>query len=262
MELISLSSGSRGNSFYANINGVNILVDVGLSMKKINEKLLINVGIDLDDIDLILITHRHGDHIQSLHTIVKSYPHISILSHKSVFEEYTEHKKTYIPKRIEIDNVYKGSKIDIKAIKLNHDVACYGYVMTDKSNGETFCFMADNGGVSFKDYDMFKGFTYYAIESNHDETLEINHPTRELLTKRRSLGWYGHTSNINAIKFVLEIVTNNTKGIIFHHLSEECNSEELARETHLNYIRIFGEIRNTNHIQFTYARQNESVRLV
>jgi phosphoribosyl 1,2-cyclic phosphodiesterase len=263
MELISLSSGSKGNSFYANINGVSFLIDVGLSMKKLNEKLFISAGISLDDIDIIVITHRHYDHIQSLHTIVKSYPNIKVLSHKSVFDEYLEHYKHYIKpdRKIIIDKVFEGKNVKVKAFELNHDVSCFGYIFTDKSNGETFCFFADNGGISYKHYDDYKGFTYYAIESNHDLTLEVNNPNRELLTKRRSLSYKGHTHNYNAIELVSNIVTPNTKGVIFHHLSEDCNNEELARLTHENYLRIWGKILETRHIKFVYARQNEVVIL-
>lgn len=264
MQLVSLASGSRGNCFYANINGVNILIDVGLSMKKINENLIMNVGIDLEDINLIIITHRHDDHIQSLHTIINKYEHIKVLAPNIVFEEYLEHKKKHIPqdRRIIIDDRYKGNNINIKTIALNHDVSCYGYLFTDKSNGETFCFLADNGGLSYKKYDDIKGCTYYAIESNHDLTLEINHPNRELLTKRRSLSYYGHNNNVDAIKTLLGVMSEDTKGVIFHHLSEDCNSEELASETHENWIRIFGEVRNTNNIKRVYARQHEAVWLV
>lgn len=262
MEIVSLSSGSKGNSMYAHINGVNILIDVGLSMKKINELLLINIGIDLEDINVILITHSHTDHVQSLHTIARIHKHISIISTKDVWEDYTENKKKYIDNRKVIEKTINGNDITISTFKLNHDVPCYGYHIEDKSNGEVFTFVADNGGIPYKYWEDFKGSTYYAIESNHDETLEINNPNRELLTKRRSLGFYGHTSNKNAMDFASAIITPSTRGIIFHHLSEDCNSEGLAKETHMNLIRIWGNVRKFYDVEIKYARQHEAVKLV
>ena len=264
MELISLSSGSKGNCFYANINGVSFLIDVGLSMKKINEKLEIATGYDLENIDIIVITHRHDDHVKSLHTILNKYEHIKVLSHESVFNEYLEHFKHYIhpSRKIVIDKVFEGKNVKVKAYELNHDVSCYGYLFIDKSNNETFMFFADNGGISYKKYDDFKGFTYYAIESNHDKTLEVNHPTRALLTKRRSLSYKGHNDNYSAIELAVNVITSNTKGIIFHHLSEDCNSVELASETHNNYRHIWGEVLDTRHVNMVYATQHDIVVLV
>ncbi len=264
MEIVSLSSGSKGNSLYAHVNGVNILVDVGISMKKINQLLLINVGIDLDDIDLILITHRHSDHVQSLHTIVKKYPKIKVISHKDVWEDYLEFTKKYIDKssRINIDKKIEGEKVTIKTFKLNHDVPCYGYHIIDNNNKERLTFIADNGGIKFSDWDNFKNSEYYVVESNHDITMEINNQERELLTKRRSLSFWGHTDNKSAMDFVMYIVSPNTKGVLFHHLSQDCNSEELAKMTHMNLIRIWGNVRKFQGVDIKYARQDEVVRLV
>ena len=60
MRVYSLSSGSKANATLVHSKGMNILIDVGLSMKRINEKLLMSEGIDLDDISLVLITHSHS----------------------------------------------------------------------------------------------------------------------------------------------------------------------------------------------------------
>ena len=264
MNIVSLASGSKGNSMYVGANGVNILIDVGTSMKKINLRLMQYVGIEVSDIDIILITHAHIDHVQSLHTILNKNEHIKVISHKDVFQGYLEKHKKHIStsQKVYIDNVIKGNQVDIKAHKLNHDEPCYGYSIHDKSSLESFLFIADNGGIPFKDWEKYKGFTYYAIESNHDLTLEINHPNRELLTKRRSLSYYGHTDNKTAMDFAMQVVTQNTKGIIFHHLSEDCNSLELISETHNNLIQIWGNVRLFKDIKIVYAEQEKGVVLV
>ena len=266
MEIVSLGSGSKGNSMYVGFSNVNILVDVGLSMKKVNWHLLTEVGIDLEDIDSIFITHAHGDHVRSLHTIVKQYPHIKVVMPEEVYEEYTTHMKKYIPKESRVSISFfkpiEGKHLRVEAFEVNHDTKAFAYKFTDLDNGEKYMHLADNGGIkSKKMVDRFIGCTYYAIESNYDRNTELFHPTRPDLTKRRTLGYYGHTENGDAIEFANRVVTTETKGIIFHHLSEECNTEDLAMATHLGILTVFGNKTKFKNIRMVYAKQDEPVRL-
>lgn len=264
MDVVSLSSGSKGNSTYLRINETDMLIDVGPSMKQINNRLLMSVGIDLEDIKLIFITHEHSDHIRSIPTINKKYPHIKFVIHKDSINEIIKRLKYSIPNdnKIIIDNELIGDSFTVKVTSLNHDVPCFGYKFINNYYNESYGHIADNGGIPYKKWDWWKGLTYYSVESNHDRTMQLLDTKRDGKLKRRVLGYYGHTNNYDAIKMLVEIVNYNTNGVIFTHLSEDCNSEEVAREVHDTYLTVFGERTKFKDIKLLYARQNEPVELI
>jgi phosphoribosyl 1,2-cyclic phosphodiesterase len=264
MEVVSLGSGSKGNSTYVNMNGGHVLVDVGLSMKKINESLLIECGIDLEDISMIFITHEHSDHIQSLPSIYKNYPHIKIATTDKVFEGILKRNKLLIDedRKVQLaENVLlKGKKYSVKPIRINHDVPTYAFLFNDGE--ERLCFIADNGGITKNTLiEEFTGHDYYVLESNHDLTMQIFSERHEGL-KRRVLNYYGHTHNAYAIEFVMRVIRNNTKAVMFNHLSQECNTLELCQTTHEELIKIWGRKTDFNQIRLVYATQNDVVRLI
>lgn len=266
MQIVSLGSGSKGNSTYVEINGKHILIDVGLSMKRINEHLLTEAGIDLDDIDLVLITHEHSDHINAVKTIYNTYSHIKFGTTKEVFEGVLQRTKVSIdPERKVIMNDGKwlrGNAFDVKPIRINHDVPTYAFIFKDKVSGESLAFIADNGGIVKNNLiQIFTGHDYYVLESNHDLTMQIFSERHEGL-KRRVLNYYGHTHNAYAMEFIMRVVRNNTQGVMFNHLSQECNSEDLCRRTHNELLKIWGNLTKFKTINIVYARQNEIVRLL
>ena len=264
MEVVSLGSGSKGNSTYVNMNGVHILVDVGLSMKRINEGLLIECGIDLDDISMIFISHEHSDHIQSIPSIYKKYPHIKIATTDKVFEGMLKRNKLHIDKDRKVvlteNTSLKGRKFSVRPIRINHDVPTYAFLFNDGQ--ERLCFIADNGGIVKNTLiEMFTGYDYYVLESNHDLTKQIFSQRHEGL-KRRVLNYYGHTHNAYAIEFIMRVVRNNTKAVMFNHLSQECNDLELCQNTHSELIKIWGRVTDFKNINLVYATQNDIVRMI
>ena len=264
MEVVSLGSGSKGNSTYVNLNGVHILIDAGLSMKKINEGLLIECGIDLEDISTIFISHEHSDHIQSIPTIYRTYPHIKFATTEAVFDGMIKRNKLHIEdeRRVQLAENFqlKGNKFTVRPVRINHDVPTYAFLFNDKK--EKLCFIADNGGIVKGNLiELFTGFDYYVLESNHDLTMQIFSKRHEGL-KRRVLNYYGHTHNAYAIEFIMRVVRNNTKAVMFNHLSQECNTLELCQNTHSELIKIWGRVKDFNSINLVYATQNDIVRMI
>ena len=263
MKIISLGSGSKGNCMYVGLDGLNLLFDVGLSMKGINEKLIMSIGIDLEEIDLILITHQHSDHIKSYGAIGRKYPHITFILPKEIKEDIFKITAFIPAKLITVEGVRKGRVANITPFRLNHDVPCYGYVIQDNITKETYAHIADNGGVVNKDkVELLTGHTYYGIESNHDKNMQILDETRHEGLKRRVLGYYGHTDNATAMEFAMRVATPNTKGIMFHHISEDCNDIELAQNIHQELIKIWGKVTLFKNITIKYATQDDWVELV
>ena len=265
MQIVNLVSGSRGNSTLVITNKYNILIDVGISMKAINEKLLISEGLDLEDVSFILLTHSsHIDHCKSIATILRKYKHITIITDENVFIETQATLKQQLPSErfLFIKGLSEGNNVNVESFPVNHDKETVGYIVTEKDTNETYMHIPDNGGIMDKHFiETHKNHTYYSIESNHDLTLQINDTTRHEGLKRRVLGYYGHSSNDKAMELAFKLIGENTKAIQFHHLSEHCNSEELAQLTHRNLIKIWGKVTEFKNIRISYARQNDIVEL-
>ena len=263
MEIFSLASGSKGNVTLVQTNRSNVLIDVGLSMKKINERLLMASGIGLDDVDTILITHSHGDHIQSLKTIYNKYKHITFYCSQVTFNEIEEKFKVSFDKeRFNFDDTIVTSTLEIDTFELQHDKDCRGYVVSDYE--ESLCFIADNGMFPYKLKDLpmsYVPYTYYMIESNYDKFTQYLDTKRDTRLKRRVLSSKGHSDNFNAVEKLIELLelSNNDicKCVMFTHLSEDCNNKDVARESHNAYIEVWGKKTITKNIRIKYAKQNE-----
>lgn len=273
MRIVSLSSGSKGNCTYIETNKYQILIDVGLSMKQINERLLIAGGIDLEDIDFILITHSHSDHIKSLGSIGRKYKDIIFLMDSTLLKEEIIQDNIYDNVQV-VNGELVGNDLIFNNFELDHDTYCIGWTIKEIDTNESLCFIADNGMYPYKVRDieaLHKPFTYYMIESNYDEFSQYIDTTRNELLKRRVLSPNGHSSNFNAIEKLVRIIEQGygkkepkdtykgIKGVMFTHLSEHCNSEELARKSHRAYIEVWGKIKVFHNVTFKYARQDEIV---
>ena len=277
MNAYTLFSGSRGNSALIVSKGINILIDVGTSLKKIEEKLLMSEGLGMEDINLILITHSHSDHIHSLYTIYNKYPHINILMDDALYLEVCEALSTKYKKQITLDKdritfvngALKGKKLLIENFPVLHDRHCLAWsikeVIDDK---QSLLFIPDNGSWAgwFKEIELIKfPYTYYFIESNYDETMQYLDNTRRTDVRRRALYSRGHSSNKDAMdKAVLFLETSNNencKAIIFHHLSEECNTVDLARSFHEGYMDVWGKNTLFKGVKFYYATQDDILRI-
>ena len=179
-----------------------------------------------------------------------------------MYDECNEfHKITFNKDRFIISTVEtKGNSLTITPFPLNHDKECQGYMVYD--GNETYVHIADNGKLYDKHIlDLIYNKNYYSIESNHDLTLQINDTKRHEGLKRRVLGYYGHTSNHDAMELTFKLIGDQTKSILYNHLSDECNSEDLCRTTHDNLIGIWGKRTEFKNIKIQYARQNEIIKL-
>ena len=145
----------------------------------------------------------------------------------------------------------------LTAFKLHHDKECVGYMINDYSS--TYVHFADNGGIIDKDlFSVLNNKEYYSIESNYDVELTY-FADRSPILKKRCLGYYGHSSNLQAIENTVRLIGENTKCVMFNHLSEETNSEALATKWHMKHLEIWNKLDVTKNIKFSYAKQNELV---
>lgn len=245
-----LSSGSKGNCTYIETTNHKILIDIGTSSLYI-EKSLKEIGVNPSDIDIVLITHSHIDHIKGLRVFNKKYKPQVFISDKILKEANLERMD------FKIINNLNELDITIKSIPLSHDVKdIKGYVIED--NNSSMVYITDTGYISEKNFDLISNKKVYVFESNHDVEKLMNNERYPHHTKIRILSDKGHLSNVDSSYYLSKLVGDDTKYIVLAHLSEQNNTEQLALDT-LKQTLKKKEIKNKKVI---VARQNELTELI
>lgn len=243
MIIKQLASGSKGNVTLVVTKKHNILIDAGLPLKKINERL--EKG--LPSIDMILITHTHDDHIKGLKSYIKEYnPKI-----------YTKTKE--LVKKIDYENIiyddFEEDNLSIKFFPLSHDTPCSGIII--KEDDKELVYITDTGYINNKTLEKLINKDIYIMESNHDVE-KLRNGKYPFFLQQRILGDRGHLSNETASKYLLKLVGDNTKTIVLAHLSEENNTEDLALSTINN---IFNK-ENKKISKLYIAKQDEALEKI
>ncbi len=221
MRIVVLGSSSSGNSTYVEFNDKKFLIDVGLGFNDIKDKLY-DLGVSADEIDFIIITHAHNDHVRSLHSFSRVYNTKIYIGHET-FLEYQ--KKDYIKNYEFIDELNIIEGIKLHKIPISHDKKGFGFVFENEE--KSLAYMTDTGMIHSKFHELLKNRTIYLLESNHDVEMEMNGHKDEM-TKIRNIGDMGHLSNEECAMYLNHFIGPNTKVIILMHISEHDNTYELA----------------------------------
>lgn len=229
MKIAVLGSSSSGNSTYVEIGDVKFLIDVGLGFNYIKDKLY-DLGVHADDINFIIITHAHIDHVKSLHSFSRVY-NTKIYISKDTFNEYQ--KKELLHNYEFVDDIEDIMGIKVTKIPISHDRSGYGFVF--EYNDISLCYMTDTGYIHSKYHEILKNKTIYLLESNHDVEMEMN-GKKDQMTKIRNTGDMGHLSNEQCAMYLSRFVGDNTKFIMLMHVSEHDNTYELAYSVNRNSI--------------------------
>ena len=252
MKACVLASGSEGNVTYIETENHKILLDIGMTVKYITEKLS-ELSINPEDIDHVFITHVHDDHVKALKQFIKKYKPTICVSPLILAE--LEVLKDYEDILIYDDAVYLDDvKIDI--IKTSHDTTdSRGFII--ESKGKSVVYLTDTGFINQKHFPKLQNKNIYLFESNHDIEMLLNGPYPKWL-KDRVMGPYGHLSNKDSSIYLAKNIGENTQKIVLMHLSHKNNTEEVALST-------IKEIFEEYDIQFndiTCARQKEKSELI
>ncbi len=225
MKVCVLASGSKGNATYIASPTTSLLIDLGPSCAYV-EKQLQEIDVDPNQIEGILITHTHVDHIGGLRVFIKKYNPIIYLT-KKMYEELSTMLLISNYQLIESD--FMLHDIAIKIIKTSHDVAdSNGYIL--EHNGKSVVYITDTGYINYKNHKRLQNKSLYIMESNHDVEMLMNgkYPYH---VKQRILGDRGHLSNQDSAYYLSHFIGNETKYIVLAHLSEDNNTRELALST-------------------------------
>lgn len=232
MELCSIASGSGGNCILVGADNCHLMIDAGISGKKI-EQGLNSLGHKTSEMQGILVTHEHLDHISGLGVIARRYglpiyttegTWQAILNTKSVGK--IEESLFY---RIVPDEKFWIGELEIEPIRISHDAADpVAYIVR---NGEKSAGVITDLGM-YDDYiiEKIKGIQVLLLEANHDVNMLQLGPYPYAL-KQRILGDRGHLSNELSGQLLGKILHDNFKAVVLGHLSKENNYAELAYET-------------------------------
>lgn len=232
MQLCSIASGSSGNCIYIGDDDTHILIDAGISGKRIEEGLN-SIGLKTSEMDAIFVTHEHSDHIQGLGVLARRYG-IGIYSTPGTIEAIKSN--SYLGKIdpnllhvISPDVDFSIEKLRIHPIRVSHDAAePVAYRVTN--GNRSVAVMTDLGYYDDYIVSNLKGLDALVLESNHDIRMLETGPYPYPL-KQRILGNRGHLSNENAGRLLCEVIHDDLSCIMLGHLSAENNMEELAFET-------------------------------
>ena len=229
MTVYTLASSSSGNCTIVSHGNTHILIDAGISLRRIRDGLS-HTGLTPDDLSGIFITHEHSDHINGIKMLVKY--------HKvPVFSSYAACNGIYsaIPEVepfincFEIGMEFEFGDITACGFRTPHDAAgSVGYRLT--AGGHTMVYVTDLGCVTEEVKNATLGAELAIIEANHDRTMLENGSYPGYL-KRRVLSEYGHLSNCDSGKFATALAASGARYIQLSHLSRENNTPELAWET-------------------------------
>ncbi len=237
-----LASGSSGNAYLVRGDEGLILIDAGISCKKLCEYLEA-LGCGIKDIDATCITHEHTDHIKSLAAICKKHGRMSLLLSKGT-DEYLENIAG-VESRILMDAencLQKVKDLQLQCFSLSHDAAePIGFSVIKE--GRKISFVTDTGIITNHIFDSIKDSDTLVIEANYEEGI-LNMSTRYPYSVIRRIGGsFGHLSNKDAAKTILEVIRyRKTQGVLkpikiyLAHISRNHNTQVQAYMTVKNYL--------------------------
>lgn len=226
MRFCSLSSSSYANCVVVQDNNTCILVDCGLRKRDI-KPFLGQAGISPGDLDAVLLTHCHIDHIYGLNYLLEEKD-LPVYSTAGVIQQLA---RSYCLKRTPRFNILKIpleekiNTLSLLPLALSHDVETIGFLITDGS--ERLGFLTDTGFVPENCVKTFQAIDYLYIESNHD--LEMyRYSSKPAHVIRRNLGPTGHLSNDQCGLALKLMGLDRCKLVVLSHLSEDDNEPRRA----------------------------------
>ena len=227
-----LGSGSKGNCIFVGSSTTKILIDAGLSFKQIKERLE-SININIEEIDAVVITHEHSDHIRGVEVLSKQL-NIPILANSDTAKAMCD-VMDIIPKFkiFSTGETFEFGDIVFHPFSIQHDTVD-PIALTVQIDDIKIGICTDLGFATSLVKTHLKGCHYLYIESNHEPSM-VHASSRPQVYKQRVLGRQGHLSNQSCAELLKEIYHKNLKRIYLAHLSEECNHPQVA----LNHSREF-----------------------
>jgi phosphoribosyl 1,2-cyclic phosphodiesterase len=219
-----LASGSKGNAIFVDTGSSKILVDAGLSASEILNRLAA-VGVEGSELDAVLISHEHADHIRGAGALCRKLKIPLLLSFPTRREIGISLKSIEI---VEFESGYPFTFRDtlIDPFPITHD-ACDPVGFSIECRDGRIGIATDLGIATRLVKDKLRGSKVLVLESNHDEEMLLNGPYPWHL-KQRIKSRHGHLSNTESTQLLDEIIHPELAGVFLAHLSEVNNNPEIA----------------------------------
>jgi len=260
LNFCSLYSGSSGNSLLVETENSKILIDAGMSCKKIEEALH-SIEVEPSSINAILVTHEHSDHVKGISTISKKFD-IPVFATKETFDAMPTHTEKISEKNINFFNPSEKfyiKDLEILPFSIPHDAAnpCGFNIKKDKKQ---ISIATDIGHMTKSILNHLEGSEFILLESNYDtEVLRCcSYPFK---LKTRIAGDTGHLSNTMAGKTISYLSKNsNLNTAMLGHLSKESNFPELAYQTVVD--ELISSCASDNSIKLSVANRDCPSKLI
>jgi len=222
-----LASGSKGNSILLATKQCKILIDAGISTRATINKLQ-EIDVDISEIDAILVTHDHHDHIQGLKVMALKHGIPVFANHetaKGIASQLSECPKFKI---FSTGETFEFADMEIHPFSIPHDTLD-PVAFTIRIDGLKLGFCTDLGFVTPLVRNRLKNCDYLYLEANHEPSM-VHACSRPQVYKQRVLGKTGHLSNEACAQLLLDVYHDRLYHVHLAHLSSECNSPEVALE--------------------------------
>ena len=237
MFVCNLASGSRGNSSWLESNNTCVLIDCGLPLRILEQKIS-SINKSPKSVQAIFLTHEHRDHILGLVAFCRKYNTV-VFMHRKVFFRYS-----YLFDKIQNNirtfdnNDFYFGDFTVSPFPVSHD-SIYPVGFAFYSFGKKVAFVSDTGFVSDVILDSIVGSNLIFIESNHNKNMLMFGPYNAKLKCRISSD-LGHLSNEQAADAILYLLRTGTKNFVLCHLSKENNNPELAMKEVSEILQDYG----------------------
>ncbi|MEI6712796.1 MAG: MBL fold metallo-hydrolase [Verrucomicrobiota bacterium] len=249
--LTVLASGSSGNCSLIETESTRLLVDAGLSARKIGQRLA-DIGVAPEQIDGILVTHEHSDHVSGISVWSRRYG-TPVYANRLTTEALSRTNEGVHWRMFVTGSEFALGELRVQSFPISHDAAePVGFVLSRENVGVGF--LTDLGFATRLVLERVRPVHTLVIETNHDEKLLQDDPKRPWSVKQRIFSRHGHLSNAAAAEVLAGMVSGNLRRAVLGHLSGDCNTPELALSTVRNRLAQSGG----EAIEVICATQNEA----
>jgi len=221
MEISVIASGSNGNCCLIEKKDVSILIDAGKSGREIESR-MDRLGKSVENVNAILVTHSHHDHITGAGVLARRYG-IPVYVSNEVYADARFKIGDADVKLFSTDKNFKIKGVEIKPVLTSHNVSSCGFVI------DKFGLFTDTGVVTKQIKDVINGLKAVLLESNHDIDMLIDGPYPAYL-KQWILSDKGHLSNLDACSLI-QSKGRNLSLVLLAHLSGNNNTPKIAEKT-------------------------------
>lgn len=257
-----LFSGSSGNSYIYETENTKILIDAGKSGKKITEELQ-KIDIDISkEVDAILLTHEHTDHIQSFFTLSKRHNIPVYLSNKLAKDLDNNGKiktKDELVFTFEVNNSFELKDVEIYPYAVSHDAIdpCI-FILKNINTNKEISIITDLGLYNDDLFDRVSNSDLVVIESNFEPSI-LQVSSYPYYLKKRISSEKGHLSNEQMAELLEKLAKTGVKNFIFGHLSKESNHPDIVDKIAENTLK---ELDLENEVNYYIAPREEKGKTI